>query len=70
MAPRLLKQLGILHEAAHITTFGLNGGVMQHVKESRKTWTTVQYVDYLAPVDESVVLVMPMRAYDLVVGLP
>jgi hypothetical protein len=70
MAPRLLKQLGISHEAAHITTLGLNGGVMQHAKDSQKTPITVQYVDYCIPVEESDVLVMPMRAYDLVLGLP
>jgi hypothetical protein len=70
MAPRLLKRLGISHEAAHITTLGLNGGVMQHAKDSRKTRITVQYMDYLAPVDESDVLVLPMRVYDLLLGLP
>jgi hypothetical protein len=31
---------------------------------------TVQCMDYLAPVDRSDVLVMPMRAYNLVLGLP
>jgi len=70
MAPRLLKRLGISHEAANITTLGLNRGVMQHTKDSRKTRIAVQYLDYLAPVDESDVLVVPMRAYDLVLGLP
>jgi len=28
MTPRLLKRLGISHQAAHITTLGMNGGVM------------------------------------------
>ena len=31
---------------------------------------TVQYLDYLALVDKSDVLVMPMHAYDLIHGLP
>ena len=70
MSPRLLKRLGISHEAAHITTVGLNRGVMQHAKDSRMTRITVQCLDYLAPVDESDKLVVPMRAYDLVLGLP
>jgi hypothetical protein len=70
MAPRLLKRLGISPETAHITTLGLSGGVMQHAKNSRKTQITVQYLDYLALVDESDVLVVPMHAYDLVLGLP
>ena len=45
-------------------------GVMQHANDSRKTRITVQCVDYLAPVDRSDVLVVPMRAYDLLLGLP
>ena len=43
---------------------------MQHANDSRKTRITVQYLDFLAPVDASDVLVVPMRAYDLVLGLP
>jgi len=70
MAPRLLKKLGISHEVAHITTLGLGGQIMQHAKDSRKTSITVQYMEHLAPVTEPEVLVVPMRAYDLVLGLP
>jgi len=70
MTPRLLKRLGISHQAAHIITLAMTGGVMQHAKDSRKTRITVQCVDCLAPVDRSDVLVVPMRAYDLVLGLP
>jgi len=70
MAPKLLKWLGISHEAAHITTLSRDGGVMQHAKYSRKTWITIQHLDYLAPVNESDVLVVILRAYDLVLGLP
>jgi len=70
MAPRLLKQLGISHEVAHITTLSIDGGVMQHAKDSRKMRITIQYLDYLAPVNESDVLVVPMREYHLVLRLP
>jgi hypothetical protein len=48
----------------------MTGGVMQHAKTSRKTWITVQYLDYLVPVDRSDVVVLPMRDYDLVQFLP
>jgi len=48
----------------------MTGGVMQHAKDSRKTRTTVQDLDYLAPMDKSDVLVMPMRAYNSVLHLP
>ena len=70
MTPRLHNWLGISHLAALITILAMTGGVMQHAKDSRKTQITVQYLDYLALVDRSDVLVVPMRAYDLVLGLP
>ena len=70
MAPRLLKRLGISHEAAHITSFSLDGGVMQPAKDSRKTQIKIHYLDYLAPVNESDVLVILMRAYNPVLGFP
>jgi len=51
MAPKIVKRLGISHESAHITTLNLDRGVMHHAKNSRTTQITVQYLDYLAPVD-------------------
>ena len=48
----------------------MTGGVMQHAKDGRKTRIAVQYLNYLTPVDRSEVLVVPIRAYDLVLGLP
>jgi hypothetical protein len=44
--------------------------VIVHARESRKTAMTVQFMDHLAPVLEPEVLVVPMRAYDLELGLP
>ena len=70
MSPQLLNRLGLPHEAAHITTHGLDGQVIAHARESRKTAMTVQYMDHLAPVHEPEVLVVPTGAYDLVLGLP
>jgi hypothetical protein len=69
IAPRLLKRLGILHEAAQTTTLGLGGQILQHAKDSRKMSITVQYMEHLAPDTELEVRVVPMRAYDLVLGL-
>ena len=43
---------------------------MQHAKDTRKMQITIQYLDYLAPVNESDVVVVPMCTYDLVLGLP
>jgi len=70
ISPHLLNRLGLQHEAAHITTHDLDGQVIAHARESCKTAMTVQYMDHLAPVHEPEVLVVPMRAYDLVLGLP
>jgi hypothetical protein len=69
LGPRSLKKLGISHEAAHITTLGLGGQIMQHAKDIRKTSITVEYMEHLAPVAEPEVLVVPMRAYNQVLGL-
>jgi len=70
MAPRLLSTLGLPHEAAHKTTLGLNRQVMEHARDSWKPTISAQYFDHLAPVDEPEVLVVPIKAYDLVIGLP
>jgi len=70
MAPRLLRRLGLPSEPAHITTLGLDSRVMMSVKDSRKTTILCQYIEHSAPVDEPDVLVVPMVAYDLVLGLP
>jgi len=43
---------------------------MQHAKDSQKTRITVQCVDYLALEDKSDVLVVPIRAYNPVLGVP
>jgi hypothetical protein len=70
MAPRLRKRLGQADEPAYVKSLGLNGQVMAHTSESRKMAFTVQCMEHLSPVHESEVLVVPMRAYDLVLGLP
>jgi len=43
---------------------------MMSAKDSRKMTISCQYLEHLAPVDEPDVLVVPMTAYDLVLGLP
>jgi len=70
MSPQLLNRLGLPVEAAHITTHSLDGQVIVPPRGSRKTVMTTQYLDHLAPVQETEVLVIPMRAHDLVLGLP
>jgi hypothetical protein len=75
-SPWLIARLGLETEHAHITTYGLDSGVLAHARDSRKTRLAVKY---FAPVDEpeardSVdepeVLIVPMTAYDLVLELP
>jgi len=70
MAPRLRKRLGLADEPAYVTTLCLNGHVMAYASESQKTTFTVQHTEHSSPVQESEVLVVPMRAYDWVLGLP
>jgi hypothetical protein len=70
MAPKLHKNLTKSHEVAHTATLGLGGQIMQHAKDCRMTSITVQYMEHLAPGTDPEVLVVPMRAFDLVLGLP
>jgi hypothetical protein len=58
ISPHLLNRLGLPHEAAHITSHGLDGQVIAPARESGKTAITVQYMDHLAPVHELEVLVV------------
>jgi hypothetical protein len=69
-SPSLLRKLELPHEPAFTSTQGLNGQVMMSAKESRKGSLLVQYFEHLKPADELEVLVVPMKAYDLVLGLP
>jgi hypothetical protein len=70
MASRLRKRPGQADEPAYVRTLGLNGQVMAHVCDSPKTAFTVQYMEHISPVREAEVLVVPIWAYDLVLGLP
>jgi hypothetical protein len=69
-SPRLIEILGLQTQQAHTTTYGLDGKVMSHAKDSRKTRLSVSYFEHEQPVDESEVSIVPMTAYDLVLGLP
>jgi len=42
MSPRLRTRLGLADEPAYITILGLNGQVIAHASDSRKTAFTVQ----------------------------
>jgi hypothetical protein len=70
MALRLLTRLGMSYMVAHITTLGLNGGVMQHANDSQKTQITVKYLVSFALADKSNMLLLPICVCVLVRGLP
>jgi hypothetical protein len=70
ISPILLRKLELLHEPAFTSNQGLNGQVMMSAKDSRKASLLVEYFEHLKLDDESEVLVVPMKAYDLVLGLP
>jgi hypothetical protein len=69
-SPRLIEILGLGKQQPHTTTYGLDGNIRSHVKDSRKTRLSVSYFEHEQPVDESDVLIVPMTAYDLVLELP
>jgi len=64
------KQLGRADKLAYITTVGPNGQVMAHTGDCPETTFTVQYMVHLSPLQEWEVPVVPLRAYDSVLGLP
>jgi hypothetical protein len=66
---KLIEILGLQTPEAHTTTYRLDGNVMSHTKDSRKTCLSVRYSEHEQPVDESEVLIVPIMAYDLVLGL-
>jgi hypothetical protein len=70
ISPSLLRKLELPHDTAFTSTQGLNGQVMMSARESRKATLLVQDFEHLKLGDESEVLVVPMKAYDLVLGLP
>jgi len=70
MVPRLHKRLCLAHAPAYVMTLGLNGQVMAHRSEGRKTAFTLGYNKHLSLVQESALLVVPIRAYDSVLGWP
>jgi hypothetical protein len=67
-SPKLIEILGLQTQQAHTTTYGLDGNVMSHTKDSRKMHLSVSYFEHEQPVDESEVLIVRMTAYDLVLG--
>jgi len=69
-ATRPQKRLGLEDEPAYVTTLGHDGQVMAHASDSRKTVFMIQDIQHLSPVQELEMLVVPMRACNLVSGLP
>jgi len=69
ISPCLLKTIELPHGTAFTSTHGVNLLVKISATESRKPCLKVQYFEQLKPVDKSEVFVIPMMAYDLVLGL-
>jgi len=65
-----LRKLELPYESAFTSTQVLNAQVMMSAKESWNVSLLVQYVKHLKLINESEVLVIPMKANDLVLGLP
>jgi hypothetical protein len=70
ISPSLLRKLELPHEPAFTSTLGVNGQVMMSPRESRTATLLVQYFEHVKRFDESEDLVIQMKAYDLVLGVP
>ena len=71
ISPRLVKKLGLSTVRAGVSTLGIDGTILANIKSCQKVEKIrVRYFDYLTPVDELEVLVVPMSAYDLILGIP
>ena len=72
ISPNLLRKLRLGDEArpANVTTFGLNGQILQNAKDSRKIDLRVRYSDDLNKATKRDILCVPIKDYDLVLGLP
>jgi hypothetical protein len=66
---RLLNRLGLPHKAAHIRTHSLDSQVFVHARKCCKMAKMVHDMDHVGLVHEPEVLVIPIRTYDLVLGL-
>jgi hypothetical protein len=69
-SPKLIEILDLGTQQVHTTTYGLDGNIMSHARDSRKTRLSVSDFEHEQLVDESDVLIVPMMVYDLVLGLP
>jgi hypothetical protein len=45
-SPRLIEILGLGTQQAHTTTYGLDGNIMSHARDSRKTRLSVSYFEH------------------------
>ena len=70
ISPSLLRKLELPREPAFTSTLGLIGQVMMSAKERRNASLLVQIFEPRELVDKSEVLVVPMKVYDRVLGLP
>lgn len=70
MYTHLLNRLRLPNKPVHITSHDFKSQVIVHVRESYKTAILNHYIDHLSPVHKPDVLVIPMRTYGLVLGLP
>ena len=65
-----MTKLGLSTVPTFTTTRGIDGNIIMEARDSRKTDIDVEYFSYLKDVTERECLVVPMQAYDLVLGLP
>ena len=72
ITPGLVGTLGFRNQAlpAHMAVWGLHWAILACAEDSRKLSLTLQYLQDTTAVDEPDILVVEMKAYELVLGLP
>jgi hypothetical protein len=66
----LFRKLQLPDQLAFTSNWGFDGQVMMSSRESRKASLFGQYFEHLKPDDELDLVVVAMKAYDLVLGFP
>jgi len=70
MAPQLVNSLKLAHDTTLPSAHDNDGYMIGHVSKSKIERMTVKYMKHLAPVHNSEVLSIMMRAYTIMVGMP
>jgi gag-polyprotein putative aspartyl protease len=67
ISPELARDLGCTLRRAYTTTYGLDGNILSDAFSSRRTAISLEHAEHAYEIDA---LVVPLTAYQLVLGMP